>query len=161
VLFLTENKRLSVPHKSAGKRARLPRRESCSTRTHRAYPPQRFWLRCPTVVQGESRRPACLGPTRKARILHKPRRDNALASPLWRLPQRCHSQPRQIDRVRHVINHEGGERFGNIQLNVSSLFNGSTKIQALCLQSQNKGVPVWLGNNSDSCITGLEATAIK
>ena len=38
-LVLTENKRLSVPHRCSGKRARLPRRESCSTHTRTGYRP--------------------------------------------------------------------------------------------------------------------------
>ena len=64
-------------------------------------------------------------------------------------------------RVRHVIDHEGGERFGNIQLNVSSLLNGGINIQPLRLQSQNEAVPVRLGNDSDTCITGLEGNCSK
>jgi len=64
-VVLTENKRLSVRHRCSGKRARLPRRESCSRRTHRGDPPQRFCLPRPRVVQPESRRPPYLPPTRE------------------------------------------------------------------------------------------------
>ena len=82
VLLLTENKGLSVPHRCSGKRARLPRRESCSRRTHRGYPTPKISLARPRVVRAESLRPPYLPPTRQAHILHTPQPGNALLSRL-------------------------------------------------------------------------------
>ena len=59
-------------------------------------------------------------------------------------------------RVRHIIHHKCGERFGNIQWNICPLFGRGINIQALCVQSQNKTVPVRLRNDRDSHITWPE-----
>jgi hypothetical protein len=85
--YLTENERLSVPHRCFGTRACLPRRERRSPHTHREYPARGFWLPRPRVAQPESRRRPYLPPTRKVHIPHMPQRENAFASPFWWLPQ--------------------------------------------------------------------------
>jgi hypothetical protein len=44
--------------------------------------------------------------------------------------------------IRHPIDHECRERVGSIQRDISALLNRSTDIQAVCLQSWKKTVPV-------------------
>ena len=59
---------------------------------------------------------------------------------------RCHNEIiKEVQKsswIRHAIDHECRERVGGIQGNISALLNRSTNIQAVCLQSWKKTVPV-------------------
>src|SRR5580704_444702 len=60
--------------------------------------------------------------------------------------------------IRDAVSHEGRERVGSIQQDVSSLLKRSSSIQAIGLQSWKKALPVFLGRDDDSCIPGPERT---
>src|SRR5438093_12503540 len=48
----------------------------------------------------------------------------------------------ESNRIKQVVDHERRECLGNIQRDVSPLFNSGSNVHAACLQSWKKAVPV-------------------
>ena len=137
------NKWLNVLHRFVGRFGCPSRPERYPENNRTEYPRRMSWLADCRVFRPESPPLRYLVPTGDAHT--SPKTATRACSPFaafaavtMRLPKSLHKS----NWIKHAIDHECRERVSSIQRDISALLNRGSNIQAICLQSWKKAVPV-------------------